>query len=224
MALLLLAAAPQAPAGEAEWKALYDQSNVHFQRGDIEQAEAFSREALREAERLGESNPALELSLLRTAYLLRLRGKAEEAAPLAERAVKVATRLYGAGDARTALALQNQGEIQFARKRYAESEALHRKALAIFMKAYGEQNFNTAVSLHNIGAMLYAQDKNQEAEKFLRRALAIKEKVLKRDSLSVAHTLDQLAAVLDSLGRQLEAERYRKRAAGIKQKVQSGKA
>ena len=72
MLALALAAAMPAWAGEAEWKMLYDQSNAHFQRGDFEQAEAFSREALREAERsLGESSPALELSLLRTAYILR---------------------------------------------------------------------------------------------------------------------------------------------------------
>src|SRR5690348_7246946 len=106
--LFMAAAASPAWAGEAEWKALYDQSGAHFQRGNLEQAESFAREALREAERsLGDSSPALELSLLRAANILRLRGKAEEALPLVERAVKLGAKLYGAGDPRTAIAIQN---------------------------------------------------------------------------------------------------------------------
>jgi tetratricopeptide (TPR) repeat protein len=223
-AALLFAAASPAAAGEAVWTMLYEQSAAHLQRGDVAQAELFAREALREAETsLGQSR-ATELSLLRVAHILRLRGKPEEALPLAERAVKLSTRLHGAASPNTGLALQNQAEAQSAMKRYAAAEALHQKALAIFLKAYGEKHFVTAVSLHNIGAMLYAQDKNKEAEKYLRHALAVKEQVLKPGNLSIAHTLDQLSAVLVAQGRDIEAARYKKRADGIKQRAQPQKA
>jgi len=217
---LLLAAAP-CGAGEAEWKMFHEQSAAHLQRGNLEQAELFAREALREADTaLGER--AVELSLLRMAHVLRLRGKTEEALPLALRAVKISTRLHGADSPNTGIALQIQAETQSARRQYAEAEALHLRALAIFQKAYGEKHFSTATSLHNVGAMLYAQDKNKEAEKYLRRALAVKEQILKPGNLSIAHTLDQLAAVLDAQGRQIEGERYRKRAEGIRQRTQAG--
>jgi tetratricopeptide (TPR) repeat protein len=219
---LLLAAAPAA-AGEAEWKMLYDQSSAHLQQGSLEQGELFAREALRESELLPEKTRATELSLLRAAHVLRLRGKADEALPLAERAVKISTQLHGAGSPNTAVALQIQAEVQSARRQYAAAEALHQKALAIFQKAYGERHMSVAVTLHNIGAMLYAQDKNKEAEKFLRRALAVKEQLLKPVNLSIAHTLDQLSIVLAAQGREIEAGRYKKRAEGIRQRAQAPK-
>ena len=59
--LLLLSclAAGPAAAGEAEWRTLYEQSDAHFQRGNLEQAELFAREALKEAETsLGEGSRA----------------------------------------------------------------------------------------------------------------------------------------------------------------------
>lgn len=223
-ALALLAAASPVRAGEAEWRMLHEQAEAYMQRGNLEQAELYAREALREAEAsLGASHRATELSLLRTAYVLRLRGKSDEAMPLAERAVKLSVKLHGDNDPLVGIALQNLGEVESARKNYSAAESSHRKALEIFRNAYGEKHINSAVSMHNIGAMLYAQDRNTEAEKYLRRALAIKVQVLKGSHLSIAHTLDQLSVVLDAQGRQIEAERYRKRAAGIRQRALSPK-
>jgi len=222
IAALLLAVAP-AFAGEAEWRMLYEQSAAHLQAGNLEQAELFAREALRESEPLPEKTRATELSLLRAAHVLRLRGKADEALPFAERAVKLSTKLHGAGSPNTGVALQIEAEVQSARRQYAAAEALHQKALAIFQKAYGEKHMSVAVTLHNIGAMLYAQDKNKEAEKYLRRALAVKEQLLKPGNLSIAHTLDQLSIVLAAQGRDIEADRYKKRAEGIRQRAQAGK-
>src|SRR6185436_6272383 len=104
--VVCLVAAP-ARAGEAEWKMLYDQIDPHFHRGALEQAELFAREALREAESsLGESHRATELSLAKAAFVLRIRGKLDEALAVAERGVRTSTRLHGADDPQTALALQ----------------------------------------------------------------------------------------------------------------------
>src|SRR5262245_51334946 len=170
--LIALQCSLTAHAGEAEWRMLYEQTDLHFQRGNFEQAELFAREALREAETsLGKIHRATELSLNKAAFILRLRGKHEEALALAIRAVEVSTRLHGADDTPTALALQNQAEVLFAQKNYGAAEQLHRKAFVIFEKRNGLKNFQTATSLHNIGTMLLAQDKYAEAERFLRRAL-----------------------------------------------------
>ena len=60
--LLLALALTAGPvvAGEAEWRMLYEQADVHFQRGDLQQAELFAREALKEAETsLGEKKNML---------------------------------------------------------------------------------------------------------------------------------------------------------------------
>jgi tetratricopeptide (TPR) repeat protein len=167
-----------ARAGEAEWRMLYEQSDAHFQRGNLEQAELFAREALKEAETtLGEGSRATELSLARAVFMLRLAGELDEALALAERGVSVASKLHGPDDPQAALALQNQGEVLFAQKKYGAAEQLHRRTLAIFQKRYGEKNFRTATSLHNVGTMLLAQDKYLDAERFLKRALVVKEQV-----------------------------------------------
>lgn len=210
---LALAAAPA--HGSATWQLLYDQAGLHFQRGDLEQAERFAREALREAESARGDTRRLELSLGRLAFLLRLRGQHEEALATAERHVRVATKLHGASHPHTAAALQGQAEVLFAQKRYHEAERLHRRVLAIFEKRPGPQSFQFGTALHNVGTMLLAQARPAEAEKWLRRALAVKEQVLGPGHGSVAHTLNNLALALEAQGRAEEAAKLRRRAAAI---------
>jgi hypothetical protein len=115
--LVLFLAAGPAAAGEAEWRTLYEQSDAHFQRGNLEQAELFAREALKEADAsLGEGSRSAELSLARAVFMLRLTGKLDEALNLAVRGVNVAGKLHGPDDPQTAIALQNQAEVLFARR------------------------------------------------------------------------------------------------------------
>ena len=114
--LLLLSclAAGPAAAGEAEWRMLYEQSDAHFQRGNLEQAELFAREALKEAETsLGEGSRATELSLARAVFMLRLarqarrgaraRGARREGSEQAPRAGRPADRARAAEPGRGAV-------------------------------------------------------------------------------------------------------------------------
>ncbi len=218
---LLLFAAPSAVGGEAEWKLLHDQAGRHLERGSLEQAELFAREALKEAEStLGPEHRATEHSLSTLSMALRLRGKSEEALPVVQRLVALRTRQYGAGDASTAIALHNQAEILIAQNRFAEAGRLQGRALAVFEKTYGTKHVNTGAALHNMGAILLKQEKYRDAEQYLRRALAAKEQALKPGHLSIAHTLDNLSAALAAQGRQNEAEKYKRRADAIRKKVQ----
>lgn len=219
-ALLLLSAASPAVAGEAEWKLLHDQAVAHLQRGNLEQAELFGGEALKEAESaLGPDHRATEQSLATLYAALRLRGKLDEALPVVQRLTALRIKHYGANDAATALALHGTAEILLAQRKFAEAERLQGQALAVFEKRLGERNFQTASALHNMGAILLAQEKYRDAEKYLRRALAVKEKALKPGHLSIAHTLDSLSAALDAQGRQIEAQKYKRRAEAIRRKA-----
>ncbi|MGH8642493.1 MAG: tetratricopeptide repeat protein, partial [Burkholderiales bacterium] len=136
--MLLLLAGGTVRAGETEWKILQDQAAAHLQRGNFEQAELFGRAALKEAESsLGPDNRATEASLSTLSAALRLRGKAEDALPLAQRLVVIRTRLYGPEDPSTGLALHNNAEILIALNRYTEAELLQGRALAVFEKKLG---------------------------------------------------------------------------------------
>jgi tetratricopeptide (TPR) repeat protein len=205
-----LGAAP-ARAGVPEWKQLYDQSELHYQRNSLDQSELFAREALREAEAVGPAHRTVELSLARLVFVLRLAGKPDEALPFAERAVKLAVRNHGAEGVETAIAMQSHADILFAQKKFQEAEKLHRRALGIFEKRNGLKHFQTATSLHNVGTALLAQQKYKDAETFLRRALAVKDEVLQRGHRSITHTVNNLALALEGQGRQAEADKLRAR-------------
>ena len=72
LALAMLLTAGYAAAGEVEWRLLSDQANLHLQRGNIEQAELFAREAVTEAERsFGRSHRATDQSISMLGLVLR---------------------------------------------------------------------------------------------------------------------------------------------------------
>ncbi|MFZ9562511.1 MAG: hypothetical protein ACO273_09520, partial [Burkholderiales bacterium] len=71
-ALLALLSKTPAAAGEAEWKLLFDQAGLHLQRGNVEQAELFAREAIAEAERsFGRNSRAVDQSIATLGLVLR---------------------------------------------------------------------------------------------------------------------------------------------------------
>ncbi len=217
-AILLLVASGTAMAGEAEWRQLQERAQVSFQRGDLEQAERFAREALLEADSsLGAYHRATDESLNILSLSLRMSKKPGDALPFAQRLVAVRTRRYGPEHTETAIALHNNAEILIALNQFAAAEEVQRAAVGIFDAKLGPNHFNTAAGLHNLGAIRLKQERYPEAEDYLRRALAAKDQALEPGHLSIAHTLDNLSVALEAQGKRDEARKYRRRANAIRQ-------
>ena len=80
LALLVLLWSAPAAAGEAEWKMLIEQANLHLQRGSVGQAELFAREAIAEAERsFGRTSRPLDQSIATLGLVLRFAQRYPEA-------------------------------------------------------------------------------------------------------------------------------------------------
>ena len=162
--LLLLCCAP-AGAGEAEWKTLFEQANLHLQRGSIEQAELFAREAITEAERsFGRNSRPVDQSIATLGLVLRFAQRYPESEKELRRALALREKSLGPRDPAVGILLNNLADVVQAQKKFAEAEKLHRRVLAIFEKTYGDDP-KTAASLNNLGAVLQAQGRRPSAHR-----------------------------------------------------------
>ena len=81
-------------------------------------------------------------SLNQRIYKLFAEGKYQEAIPLAERAVGIATRVRGPEDPETATSLNNLGELYFNVYQYTKALAVLQEALRIRQKVLVRQSRN----------------------------------------------------------------------------------
>jgi len=147
LALAMLLAAGCAAAGEVEWRLLSDQATLHPQRGNIEQAELFAREAITEAERsFGRSHRATDQSIAMLGLVLRFAQRYPEAEKELRRALALREKSLGPRDPAVGVLPNNLADVVQAQKNFAEAEKLHRRVLGIFEKADGDDP-KTAASL-----------------------------------------------------------------------------
>lgn len=218
-AVALLACTVHVSAGEVEWKMLTDQANLHVQRGSLQQAELFAREAIAEAERsFGPKHRVYDQSIATLGLVLRFAQRYPESEKEFRRALALREKALGPRDPAVAILVNNLADVVQAQKKYAEAEKLQRTVLPLFEKVHGDDT-KTATALNNLGANLQSQTRYKEAEPYLRRALAMKEKVLGPLNPSVAHTLNNLAEVCEALGRKDEAAKHRARAVEIQKQA-----
>jgi tetratricopeptide (TPR) repeat protein len=77
-------------------------------------------------------------------------GRYEEAAPLADKAVRLSEQEFGPDDPFTATMLNYLALLYHAQGRYGEAEPLYERALAIQEKALGAEHPSVAASLNNL--------------------------------------------------------------------------
>ncbi len=147
-------------------------------------------------------------------------GRYSEAAKIAQEALEVAEKTFGADHPNLATSLNNLALLYQAQGEYAAAEPLHKRALAIREKALGPDHPQVAASLNNLAALYYAQGKYAEAEPLIKRALAIGEKALGPNHPDVAQSLNNLAELYKKTGRTNEAKRLEERAKGIRSRNQ----
>lgn len=95
---LLALLASTAVAGELEWRMLSEQANMHLQRGSLDQAEMFAREAIAEAERsFGRSHRATDQSIATLGLVLRFAQRFPEAEKELRRALALREKSLGPG-------------------------------------------------------------------------------------------------------------------------------
>ena len=138
-------------------------------------------------------------SLNQRIYKLFAEGKYQEAIPLAEKAVEIATRVRGPEDPETATSINNLGELYSNMHQYAKAEALLREALRIRQKVLGREHPYTAYSLNNLGIVYQAMAEYAKAEPLYQEALRIRQKVLGREHPDTAVILNNLGTLYQAM-------------------------
>ena len=114
-AFILLLSLWSAPvhAGEAEWKMLSEQASLHLQRGSLEQAELFAREAIAEAERtFGRNHRAVDQSIATLGLILRFAQRYPESEKELRRALALREKSLGPRDPAVGILLNNLADVR----------------------------------------------------------------------------------------------------------------
>ncbi len=104
---------------------------------------------------------------------LYMEGRYAEGASIAEKAVDVATKIFGPDSAEVATALNNLAMLHEAQGKYAEAEPLCRRSLTIWEKTLGREHPDVATSLGNIGILYQDRGNHGEALRMFEEALNI---------------------------------------------------
>jgi tetratricopeptide (TPR) repeat protein len=125
--------------------------------GQLDEAEAVTKEALAQAHTSGAEYPEIAVILHGQSDLLRMLGRYPEAEQAAHQAVDKHRRLNGPGHPETAWGLCSLGHALAKQQKYAEAEVAFREALGIFRKPYRGGHYSLVLSMDGLKQVLEAQ-------------------------------------------------------------------
>ncbi len=172
-----------------------------------------ARQALDLVRRLARLSREDRLQLRRTdqlnATVLKLwrEGKARDALPLAQEAVKSRRRLLGESHPLYALSLFNLAALYHALGQMERAEALYREAMEIYKSVLAEAHPDYATCLNNLAALYVQAGDYKRAQPLLRQVVAIRKRILGEAHPAYATSLADLGQVSFRLGDYRTAER-----------------
>ena len=146
---------------------------------------------------------------------LRSQGRAAEALPLHQRALRIHEAAFGPDHPDVAVDLNHVGRALARLGRAAEALPLHQRALRIHEAALGPDHPDVAVDLNHVGRAQSDLGRAAEALPLHQRALRIHEAALGPDHPDVAYDLNWVGRALVDLGRAGEALPLHQRALRI---------
>ena len=197
---------------------LSDAAFVKRALGQLNEAEALWREALKYGPRLPEKYRAQ--SIAPKTFLAQLyldRGDIEKADALASEASQE-LRAYGRDLFSLAQSLIDLGTVRRFEARYAEADSLIQEGTDLYAKMQGAGHPNVAYGLASLAMSHYYQGKYDLAEQDARRALKIVEK-LPTGTHYYAGVYNVLGLILNRTGRSREAEPLLREVLAIREQV-----
>ncbi len=148
---------------------------------------------------------------------LRSQGKAGEAIPHLENALRLAPTVLGASSQDTATIQLGLANAYRDMARYAQAEPLYQSSIQIRESKYGPNHVEVANVVNSLANLYLYQGKYQQALAMYQRCLRIKEVQLGPNHLEVAKTLSNQAIVHEKLGQLAQAEPLYERSLRIKE-------
>jgi tetratricopeptide (TPR) repeat protein len=119
------------------WKSLVEAGNLAFEQGRVAEAEQKFLDALKEAEKFGEDDSRLSLSLNNLAAIYHTQGKYTMAEPLYTRALAIKQKAHEGDHSEIALNLHNLAVLYSARRMYPVAEKHYKEALEMKERLFG---------------------------------------------------------------------------------------
>jgi tetratricopeptide (TPR) repeat protein len=215
--LLAFASVAQSPASPpvktlsfrefSDWHFAYNSALRAFWRGDLEIASLRFRSAIAIARPAAESDPRpLARTYTDFALVLLQQGRARDAEPLAEWALKVREERFGKDSLQASSTVHVLALLASAQTQFARSEALLGRALAIWEKELGPDHPRTALGLLDLATLYSLQRKYQSAEVLFRRILEIPQESLSNNHAFRAISLIGLGSLYVNQGEFAKAE------------------
>ena len=169
---------------------------VAHQRGDLDTAERYLREALEvHTEHLGEDSPVAGAVWTNLGSVLRDRRDLAGAEAAHRRALAIACAARGERSRDAAIAHNDLGGLLIARRDPVAAERELRLALTIHQEVGGPRHPEVATAAKNLAVALSDQDRDREAVPMYELALAIRRERFPADSPAVASVLSDFGAL-----------------------------
>ncbi|MBX9687835.1 MAG: tetratricopeptide repeat protein [Candidatus Obscuribacterales bacterium] len=177
------------------WKKLVEEGNAAYERGKIPEAEVKFLAALEEAEKFGEEDARLALSLNNLAAMYHEQGKYTMAEPLYKRALDIRINIHGERHPDIALNHHNLAVLYSARRMYQVAEKHYKTALEMKEYLFGSESPELLNTLQYFAQFMKVQNRLVERQLIESRAKIIAAKVAeaKEDCCSKEETAAPLA-------------------------------
>jgi uncharacterized membrane protein YjgN (DUF898 family) len=203
--------AQSTPYAIAQWQAKMKTG----QQGNYDLASL--RDALKTAERFGDSDPRLFETLVRLASFCEDQDCEDQVNGYVDRALRMRAKVKPQ-DARFASLLMDLGETAADQGRYAEALAVDREALAIREEVLGADAQPTAETYAAMARISQWMKDPTQARRAMQYALEIRERAGKEQSEGFADLLDDSARIYSSAGDEQRAQAEYERAIAIRQR------
>jgi len=164
------------------------------------------------------------LRLTTSAVNLFAKGKFDEAASPAKRALEIREKILTPDDRLVVAAVLNLAEIQWARERTPEAKLLFERALQSYERMSGVEDANLIKVLGRLALVHYRMGRPDETEKSYKRALAVGEKSFGVESPGTGSLIFNLAEFYQLEGEYKKAGPLYQRLVAIREKSKAGEA
>ncbi len=177
-----------------KWKACFDAGSEARRNGNIKEAEAEYRSALKIAESLGPDDRRLPETLKALGWLFYFEGRYKDAEPPLVRALELDRQILGDKSIEVVSTLNVLGRLNRHLSRYAKAERYQLEALDARAGVAGDEEPNRTTLLHNL-ARVYA-----ESGKRVDDAEEIYVNAIKSEKEKLNDTISSLATYQNNLG------------------------
>lgn len=198
-----------------QWESYNQLAQIAFDRGDFQESERLNLKALQIAQKFGQDDTRLAITLDRLGTVSDEETSYVKAEQFMNQALNIRTHLLGGNDPTVASTLIHLSSVYKHEGDNRKAELLLKQALDIDKKAYGKESPEVAAVLNQLALLYDQQRRYDEAESLYTLAANIDRQKLGEEHIHVAEDLHNLGLHYANLGDLNKAEPLLKKSVDI---------